>query len=422
MFWQSKLNSQHIKHGFYKRHDKQEPDDVITDCLLSRVLNKRDEMQGKLASKRTPKSKIIAYKTSSSDLSGKKYYYTMSRVIGLEGKPPQNTVMGHDLRSYLNNNYYKKPDLTGTFEALVDSVLVRRWDVKTPNFSAPDVRNFDMTMALSPPDNTYSKSWDKKEFKSLVTGASTKNDKKASNHKVGTVEAIAHAFTQVVADFGTRANEYYMTSAPMYSADRERQKQKDFKVICEAVKKDINDNAREGETPTQTVLRVFNERAEGIRAALYADKKNPGVEILNEMQRATTPMEDRRKVPVIERKLMHSLTQIQGYVEELWDGKVKAATVSCNLLPQRGHHVCDHKDKESSTKRSRDDYSSGAPVDILGRTFYPIEQKNDERAAKAARVDSADRTPVDIFGMTFYPVGEGRHAELFQNNTSEITR
>jgi len=416
MHWQSKVDASKTKHGFYKRNSKADPEDTIKDCLLSRVLNTHDMLEGKIVTERTPKSKIIAYKASSTERTGKKYYYTVSRVLGLEGQAPTGTVMGNDLHSYLRNNQVNKPPLSGTFDALVDSVLIGRWDLKSPNLSAPNVRNFDMDFALNDETDTYSKVWNKKDFKSLVTGGASGQNKKPSKHKVGTVDAIASAFTQTIADFGSRANEYYIGTNPIYTEQQKGYRNQDFSTISKAIKQDIKNHAKGEEPPTRTVLRVFKERAQGLRESLSTRVKNPRDEVLAEMQRVGAPQEHQALLLNQERKLVQSLDKIERFVDELSNGELMGVYPVGVIRNKRRRE----KDADMhSCKKAKAGSSDGEAVEMFGMKFQSLGVKDSEQnksssassegelsapEGKRSGAGSSDEDAVEMFGMSFHPV------------------
>lgn len=375
--WESKVSNS-TKHGLYKRSDKASSERVVTDCILSRVLNMRDALEGLPVTERTPKSKIIAYKTSSNERSGERYYYTVSRVLGLEGQPKKDTVSGNDLSSYLEGGEPIKPQLSGMFNALVDAVLVGRWDLKAQNLSAPNVKNFDMTLALGNESTCYSKVWNKKDFWSLVTGSSLGKNKKATKYKIGTTEAIAHAFTQTLADFGTRVNEYYFDDHPIYSESQKNLMKKSFSKVFETIKKDISANAKDSEEPTQTVLRIFQDRAKGLKKSLYVQTKNPIIEVLNELQKVNAPVKDKLYTSKVGEKLIKSLDKIERFAVELSNGKLQEPSPVSVVMSKRKH---EENFATSSQKQTRVESQESSPVDIFGRMFYPVSMS--ERTSKS---------------------------------------
>lgn len=372
MYWQSKMDSQNIKHGFYKRNNKSSPEEVITDCFLSRVLNTNDLLDGMPKVERTPKNKIVSYRASSQDASGQKYYYTVSRVFGLEGQQPTGTVSGNDLFSYLRKDDKNKQALSGTFSALVDAVLVGRWDLKTQNLSAPNVRNFDMTMALGEERDTYAKVWNKKDFESLVTGTTSGKNKIPKKYKAGSVEAIAYGFTQTIADFGSRVNEYYSGSNSIYSGVDKKTQQKHFSKIYKSIKQDIIDNLKNEESPSLAVLRIFKERSQEIRESLGRRNKNPKLEVFNELQRVGAPKEHMSKLYNVERKLRDSLSNIERFVDELSHGKLKGVSPTSVTMRKR---VREENFETFDSKVARIHLiSEEDSVEVFGRKIYSVDK------------------------------------------------
>ena len=322
--WRSKSDD-HFKHGFSKQSHR--PTNVICDSYLSRVLNTADKLAGFPSVKRTPKTKIIDYcMNNNSEL----LLRTISRVQGLEGVTFTDTVNHYSLISYDTDHSQDAglSPLEGLFSAIVDAVLVQRWDVKLENLSAPVIRNFDMEYALSHADAPRQKIWKQDEFKALVQGA-TFDTNSVPSHLNG-VDAISYAFVQVIAPLGGRVTNYYgVTGAYVFAC------QASFQSLFDAIKTDIQSLQRHDETPTQTVLRAFSERSAQIRQAMNVESKNPKIEVIKELNRVKFPTGGRHRVDDFEQRLEKSLDKFDGFIKNVsQDLKTSPQTLSLEDVPK----------------------------------------------------------------------------------------
>ncbi|MDB2414743.1 hypothetical protein N9W34_03130 [Rickettsiales bacterium] len=297
-------NNNKTKHWFckeLKHHDKTSRkyflEGIILDSLLSRTLHKADETG------MTPKTKII------------KDTVSVSRLYNLDGKQEDTSVLGHDLFDYLGNRYKserrkgKRPEeeeskceeLEGVLKAVIDSIIIQRWDSKPENYTAPKVRPFDLGYSLSNLADYFNK-WDEETIRSIIKGTSVSSEEEiihiegnndvivpASEDKIpedieGSIDGIALALTQTFAFLGTRANKH-----EGYAKNLNKSRKDSYtKIISQAIKSDLEAviAKKGGEiSPSMALLELFEERAQKIEDARTSEEKNPREEVEKEIER-----------------------------------------------------------------------------------------------------------------------------------------
>lgn len=308
-------------------------DEVLQNCYLSRVVYGADDPSTP-KEQRTPKAKLTGF---ISDVSG--LLSTVSQVYQLRGNPDDDAaaIFKNDLYGYLIARDGLPTDtIDGILTAVVDSVILERWDTKLLNYTKGDegpVRLIDLGLACNKKEyreekDSKKKEWTQKDFRALVLGRSTEKDRLPEGIVEGSTEAVAIALSQIFVECGTRTNEH-----PSYREYTEKTKGFFAEPIVKAITHELTHAQKGTESPSKTLLRLFKERIEALETSRIRKhnpekgSKNPAETVKEELkekvflysktsgEEASLKKKYCEHLDILDKRLEETLHKMMGFVE-----------------------------------------------------------------------------------------------------------